>query len=57
MKEKYFLCCLRWDASQRKEIVAAKSKGYDTVAQLMQAATPWLEKNLGRKFFVQKYTA
>lgn len=56
MKELYFLCCLRWDASQHKEIITARSKGYATVAALMQAATPWIMQNLGKKFFVQKYT-
>lgn len=56
MKQKYFLCCLRWDAQQHREIISAKSQGYDTMAALLTAAGPWLEKNLGRKFFVQKFT-
>lgn len=56
MKELYFLCVLRWNAQAHREEVASKSKGYDSVAALMQAVAPWISANLGKKFFVQKYT-
>lgn len=55
MNEKYFLCTLRWDAQQRREVVQAKSSGHDTVAELLKAAEPWIQQNLGRKIVILKY--
>jgi len=55
MKEKFFLCLLKWDAQQHKEIVSAKSRGYDTVEELLTASAPWIATHLGRKMFIQKW--
>lgn len=57
MKEKYFLCLVKWNAKTRREDVTAKSKGYATVEELLKAAAPWIAQNLGKKFFIQKYCA
>lgn len=57
MNEKYFLCVLKWDASQKREVVSMKSQGYDTIDELFKAASPWIATHLGTKFFIQKYHA
>lgn len=57
MKEKYFLCVLKWNAQLHMEEVASKSKGYDNVDELLKAAAPWIASHLGTKFFIQKYHA
>lgn len=57
MNEKYFLCVLKWDAKERREVLQSKSKGYNTVAELLTAAGPWIATHLGTKFFIQKYHA
>jgi hypothetical protein len=57
MKEKYFLCVVKWDAKQRREVLQSKSKGYDTLDELLKAAAPWIASHLGTKFFIQRYHA
>lgn len=55
MKEMYFLCVAKWDATQHREIINSKSKGYNSVEELLKAAMPWIQSHLGTKFFIQKY--
>lgn len=57
MKEKYFLCVVKWDAKQHREVIQSKSKGYDTIDELLKSATPWIASHLGTKFFIQRYHA
>lgn len=53
--EKYFLCISRYDAKRHCEIIKSRSKGYNTLDELLKAAEPWMDSHLGTKFFIQKY--
>jgi len=57
MKQKYFLCVMKWDAQKKCEVEASRSQGYETLAELLSKSESWIEQNLGQKFYIQKYYA